>query len=500
VSKPVRRPELWIACAGAIIAAIVWQFRLRFPFDDTYITFRYADHLADGFGFVWNIGGPPTEGFTNFLFVILLASARLVTHDLLAAAQLIGLLSTILAGIFLYRIAAQWCDTRAGILAAALFLLSPLTWVNALSGMETSFFVLLTVIALYFFAMGRHRLGFGFALLSTLTRPEAGLIATIAFLVLWLRTRNKKQFVADALSCFVLPLLAFAVWKYFYFGNLLPNSFYIKVSEVKAAMPGLQYVRLFATSVITLIIAASFSQPWRNPSHLISLLWCGALLLFFTFVLPLEGLYDRFLWPAFTILCALAAVGALDLTMRLKRVHFALVASLILLAHLCLSFLTPRTQQAFAAHEDTWDRSMDKISAILTSLPHHDSLLVGYGDAGYVVYRSNVRHLDLFGLNDTRLAHAKSGVERAEVVQKENPDLLLLPIRTRDTCAELVEDAYGVARSGQYVPQGAIEAFPYTIVFYLNRESPRYGESVQAFERLLTDSTHGFHSSPRICY
>jgi hypothetical protein len=78
--------EFWIVVAGIVISAILWQFRLRFPFDDIFISFRYAEHLASGNGLVWNIGGPHTEGFTNFLFVILLAATRLITSDILAAA------------------------------------------------------------------------------------------------------------------------------------------------------------------------------------------------------------------------------------------------------------------------------------------------------------------------------------------------------------------------------------------------------------------------------
>src|SRR5580700_8823141 len=80
---------LMVGVAGIIIASVIWQFRLRFPFDDVFITFRYAQHLASGNGIVWNIGsmtdhaGPHTEGYTNFLFVALLAVIRLLTSHLL---------------------------------------------------------------------------------------------------------------------------------------------------------------------------------------------------------------------------------------------------------------------------------------------------------------------------------------------------------------------------------------------------------------------------------
>jgi len=41
--------------------------------EDAYISFRYAVHLADGHGLVWNIGGERVEGFTSPLHIWLLA-------------------------------------------------------------------------------------------------------------------------------------------------------------------------------------------------------------------------------------------------------------------------------------------------------------------------------------------------------------------------------------------------------------------------------------------
>ena len=39
------------------------------PFEDAAMLMRYAQHLADGHGIVWNIGGHPVDGATDFLFM-----------------------------------------------------------------------------------------------------------------------------------------------------------------------------------------------------------------------------------------------------------------------------------------------------------------------------------------------------------------------------------------------------------------------------------------------
>ena len=46
------------------------------PFEDAAMLMRYADHLAHGYGIVWNIGEHPVDGATDFLFMV--ASAALI--------------------------------------------------------------------------------------------------------------------------------------------------------------------------------------------------------------------------------------------------------------------------------------------------------------------------------------------------------------------------------------------------------------------------------------
>lgn len=41
--------------------------------DDAYITFRFAQHLVDGHGLTWNVGGARVEGYSSLLELLLLA-------------------------------------------------------------------------------------------------------------------------------------------------------------------------------------------------------------------------------------------------------------------------------------------------------------------------------------------------------------------------------------------------------------------------------------------
>ena len=46
--------------------------------DDAMVSLRYARHLVQGHGFVWNLGDPPLEGFTNPLWTLVMAAVHLL--------------------------------------------------------------------------------------------------------------------------------------------------------------------------------------------------------------------------------------------------------------------------------------------------------------------------------------------------------------------------------------------------------------------------------------
>ncbi|MGB1277113.1 MAG: hypothetical protein ACPG77_15320, partial [Nannocystaceae bacterium] len=65
------------------VVALVLAFAIHagawdFLCDDAYISFRYARHLADHGALEYNLG-ERVEGYTNFLWVLLLAGGQLVS-------------------------------------------------------------------------------------------------------------------------------------------------------------------------------------------------------------------------------------------------------------------------------------------------------------------------------------------------------------------------------------------------------------------------------------
>ncbi|NUM63395.1 MAG: hypothetical protein HUU44_14860, partial [Ignavibacteriaceae bacterium] len=56
--------------------AVLNSFRLNYLYttilDDAYIFLRYAENIVNGYGFVWNIHEAPVEGYTSFLYLVVL--------------------------------------------------------------------------------------------------------------------------------------------------------------------------------------------------------------------------------------------------------------------------------------------------------------------------------------------------------------------------------------------------------------------------------------------
>src|SRR5947207_9423825 len=86
-----------VLIAVAIFATYVAIVR-HFTADDTYITLRYSRNLARGLGAVYNPIGPPAEGYTSLLWMLLLALPHLAGVDAVLVAKAGSLVATVAAG------------------------------------------------------------------------------------------------------------------------------------------------------------------------------------------------------------------------------------------------------------------------------------------------------------------------------------------------------------------------------------------------------------------
>ena len=250
---PSPRPLLGAAAlAATLLAALAHAAQLTWLCDDAFISFRYARHFAQGDGLVFNVG-EAVEGYTNFLWTLLLGlgmragaapEALAPTLGLLAFAGTLGVLAV--AG---WRAAPPagrrlWLPVAAmgfaGLLHARIF---------ATSGLETSLFTLLFtaggVLAVEARAT-RGWLALGLvAALATLTRPEGALLVGVALLIAAASGPRRGRAIALTAAPIVALVGPWLVWKLGFYGDLLPNTWHAKAGGGPQWPQGMRHVGLY---------------------------------------------------------------------------------------------------------------------------------------------------------------------------------------------------------------------------------------------------------------
>ena len=102
----MKKSYLSIGLIAVVLIILILHINyLRFVCDDAFISFRYAKNLVEGHGLVYNIG-ERVEGYTNFLWTLLLSAFMGLGLDVVVVSQVLGILlslSTVM--LLLYFIA-----------------------------------------------------------------------------------------------------------------------------------------------------------------------------------------------------------------------------------------------------------------------------------------------------------------------------------------------------------------------------------------------------------
>ncbi len=206
-------------------------------FDDAMISMRYAYNLAHGHGLVWNVG-ERVEGFTNPLWVFYMALINLLPlplREMSLPIQITGAL--LLAGnlFFVRGIVEHFTNSLLAMLAAvafAAFYAPMISW--GLLGMEVSLLALiLTAVIWMILRRGLETFTpWPYVILaaSTLVRFDMAVPYLVVLAVLWfVQKQYRKQHLLWGLGLLVLFLGGQTIARYLYYGELLPNTYYLKV-------------------------------------------------------------------------------------------------------------------------------------------------------------------------------------------------------------------------------------------------------------------------------
>ncbi len=357
--------------AAAAIVLVVHSLAYDFITDDAYISFVYARNLAEHGELSFNLGDP-VEGYTNFLWTVLLGALMVLGVPPELSSRVLG---TACAVVTLWLVArmteralsrgdAQEPRTAWAAVPALL-----LAWSSGFAcwssgGLETQLFTMLIAGALdaAVEAVARpralRRAGVLLALAS-MTRPEGPLVAA-ALGVAWLGHRALAHLharragaappvaVRDELAAAALFLglwLPWFAWRWWYYGWPFPNTYYVKAAgewaDARAAQPrlasqmidnGAYYVWIWLQQTrlvyaLPLAVGGLVAFRLRTPRAVLATSCLLLALAYVPYTISVGGDFmglHRFIMPLFVV-AAIALVLGLDwLTARIPAPPLAL--------------------------------------------------------------------------------------------------------------------------------------------------------------------------------
>ena len=285
--------------------------------EDALITYRYAENLALGEGFVFN-SGERVLGTTTPLFTLMLAAAGLLfgREHIPLASNLLAALFVQLAGLFTFAALRRLeFSAAASASGAALFLFQPDVVVAATGGMETMLVVALMAGSFFALSARRNAAAVLLCALLVIARIDGILWAAI---VLLLACRERPGSTHRYLLLFCAVLAPWALFAQLYFGSVIPHSVIAKSAIGNAGEP-LDELETLAAHMRWFIGAAGFcAEPLKRGS-------------------------DSVIALAATLLLALAGV----VSIVRKPVRPALLAIALFPPLLCAAYYLGRTPRIF---------------------------------------------------------------------------------------------------------------------------------------------------------
>jgi hypothetical protein len=411
------------ALSLVVFGAILYE-NLFFVTDDTFITFRYAQNLLDGNGLVYN-AGQYVEGYTNFLFVLLLAFFKLLGAEFLATARVLSLVSFIaIYALVVYYIRIR---TKNYFLAAisGFFMCASypfVTWVmGAMEGhVATLFVTVATVLLLRVLeeeTVPSHWkwVSGGCFALAYLTRPDMVVFPVAVCAVLsacaCLAYKRKQEtnthikLIIALLAPVLITLLLHYTWRWFYYGQLLPNTYYAKVSGISLqvlALNGVGYVWSYILTPPFLLMWTAITALcvlWSRQEAKANSVLLAMIAVYLVYVIRIGGDWMpifRFFVPLFPLIVLLAA-----------RSYKVEGRKGIILVSVIVLHITQITNNHIK-YRPPLGNAIPHWGAVASYINENweKGATIAINMSGYVPYKTmEFNYLDMLGLHDKHIAH-----------------------------------------------------------------------------------------------
>jgi hypothetical protein len=407
-----------------LLVAAAWSN--RFVQDDAYIIYRYADHLARGEGLVWN-SGERVEGYSSFLYTVLLAGATRLGLDPVVTSHGIGLAAFLGSLLAIFTAARLTFASDVAALVTVALLGANYTFnIFATGGLETSLHAFLVCAGFALLARGQAR-GWSSPLpalmslvagLLMLTRPDSAIpCAVFGGITLWrLRAARVWRPYVELIAPATLIVALWLTWKLVYYGELLPNTYHVKVASSTSLQYGFRYLYLFFTSywllpmaVLTVVLLPRVLGERRDAvvgALVLTGLWIG-------YVARVGGDFMEFRFMVPLVPALMMLVVATTLVVSTAPIVRAGLVAVVLAgsAHHAVGFglapggPRPESREDLQGHLTAADQNWIGIGRALRQAAGHDrSLTIAVAPAGAIPYHSGLPAVDMLGLSDRWVA------------------------------------------------------------------------------------------------
>lgn len=427
LNKRISSLEIIILLAAILAAGLSYYVYRLFYHDDAYISLRYAYNFLHGHGLVWN-PGERVEGYSNFLQIVLTCLLGKLGLDLVSASKAIGIGSFIaLCAYVSWHVRRRYasvdnCSTLWLLPAVVVFTSLPLI-IWSIGGLETVLFSLAITMGIWTFARslddyprGAALAGLFFAL-SSLTRPDGFLFLAVALLcgTAWGGSHGDGRWrrVLWLIVPFLALIIPHLIFRYFYYGGLLPNTWYVKgtMNWDKVAR-GVNYVYQFSISLpllIPLALAGAIVTAFKRAFDRVLGYLGVTIVVYLLYVAVIGG--DHM--PAFRFMAPLVPTLALFVFLTIRKIPALHVDRRSLWATLGIAVLS--CAQLALPHEIVNRARITDGAAFIGRIVGEyieqnwpKGSLIALNTAGSTPYYApDLRFIDMLGLNDTTIARRK---------------------------------------------------------------------------------------------
>jgi len=405
----------------------------RFIQDDAFISFRYAQNLTTGIGLVWN-QGETIEGYTNFLWTLIIATGMRFGADPVPFTQLLGMFCFACSLFLTHRLALAVGLKATDALVALLLTGTNYTFsAYATGGLETQMVTTLFLAACLSGvrtitgATGRRRTLISISLLTTLAvlcRMDSALLlwGTGLGVIIFTRgsdtgsgtaTSHRRGVWTDIVVLTLIPvvlLIPWCAWKLHYYGDLLPHAFYLKAVNASTLERGLKYFYNFIVSYnlypFLFVCVFFFGKLFLRENRALLLL-AGVITLWFTYILKIGGDFMEFRFmvqvipPMMILLIWILRICAPKRWMRVASILLILGGSI----HHALTFSYDQgtgiepvemLEGHLTSPAENWEAIGKTLGRIFSP---EDSIVIATTAAGAIPFYSGLRSVDMLGIN-----------------------------------------------------------------------------------------------------